>query len=151
VWEVVFDCGSVPPRVVELRDVTMLELAARIVAARSGEFEFEPFDPSTSGLADDIAGEGLFAEDPLFEPSSLFDDSPSLFDDQPPLFEESSLFGEDSTSLEPPSLFESEEPIFGPGVGGSGRGRGEEETAESGGGSRDRGPGGRWRPATGGR
>ena len=95
--------------------------------------------------------EGLFAEDPLFEPSSLFDDSPSLFDDQPPLFEEGSLFGEDSTSLEPPSLFESEEPLFGPGVGGSGRDRGEEETVESGGGSRDRGPGGRWRPATGGR
>jgi hypothetical protein len=151
VWEVVFDCGSVPPRVVELRDVTMLELAARFVAARSGKFEFEPLDPGTSGLADDVAGEGLFAEDALFESSSLFDDSPSLFDDERSLFEEGSLFGDDSVSLEPPSLFESEEPIFGPEVGDSGMGRGEEETVESGGGSRDRGPGGRWRPATGGR
>ncbi len=151
VWEVVFDCGSVPPRVVELRDVTMLELVARIVAAGSEESEFQPFDTGESRSAGEDAGEGLFAGDALFDSASWFDDSPPLFGDEPSLFEEESLFGEDSTPLEAPSLFETEKPLFGPGVGDAEGSRGGGKPADSSEGSRDRGPSGRWRPATGGR
>ncbi len=149
VWEVVFDCGSQPPRVVELRDVTMLELVARIVAAESDDPEFESTEIALDGSAGVDSGEGLFEEDPLFESSSLFDASPGLFDGQPSLFEGDSLFGAESEPAGGSDLFDSERPLFGPeNAGGSDD---PEETGGSGGASKDRGPGGRWRPATGGR
>ncbi|MDG2021357.1 MAG: helix-hairpin-helix domain-containing protein [Phycisphaerales bacterium] len=148
VWEVVFDCGSQPPRVVELRDVTMLELVARIVAGDSDGLEFE-----STGAADGSAGlereEGLFEEGPLFESSSLFDGSPGLFDDQPSLFEVDSLFDMESEPAEGSDLFDSEQSLFGPDDASGSEDPG--ETVDSGGASRARGPGGRWRPATGGR
>ena len=143
VWEVVFDCGSVPPRVVELRDVTMLELVAKLLAARSDESDGQPAG-DLNGSSPGDGSPGISEEGDLFESSSLFDESPSLFDEEPSLFEEGSLFGEVASPFEDSNLFDAEKSLFAPNAGDA-------EPVGSGGVSRDRGPGGRWRPATEGR
>ncbi|MFB0985537.1 MAG: hypothetical protein QMB94_04505 [Phycisphaerales bacterium] len=143
VWEVVFDCGSVPPRVVELRDVTMLELVAKLLASRSDESDGQPAG-DLNGSSPGDGSTGISEEGDLFESSSLFDESPSLFDEEPSLFEEGSLFGEVASPLEDSNLFDAEKSLFAPNAGDA-------EPVGSGGVSRDRGPGGRWRPATEGR
>ena len=149
VWEVVFDCGSVPPRVVELRDVTMLELVARLLAVRSSESEFQPTDDA-NGFSPGDGSSGLGAEGSLFESSSL-DEPPSIFETGPPLFEEGSLFGEMASPFEDSVLFDPEKSLFAPDAGDAARRGSDGEPVGSGGVSRDRGPGGRWRSATEGR
>ncbi|MAD20020.1 MAG: hypothetical protein CMJ52_07390 [Planctomycetaceae bacterium] len=140
-WEVVIDCGSVPPRVVELRDVTLLELAARMVGIESEDAVLAGLDPggepaSTPASVENQFGSGppLFGDGPLLfdEAASLFDDEDALFDDRP------SLFDDAESAFDRPGLFrdEAESRIPPP-----------SSTASPG----DRGPGGRWRPATGGR
>lgn len=142
-WEVVVDCGGDRPRLVEIRDVTMLELVARMLVDTK-ESVLGPEDPedlATDGEGDLFAGDPLFPDDPLFSDPALFDDDPlfsdsALFDDQPifgdpPLFPGSSAF----TTPRPGDFGEFEDPGEGPGASRP----------------RDRGPGGRWRPATGSR
>ncbi|MEE2972656.1 MAG: hypothetical protein VX672_05980 [Planctomycetota bacterium] len=137
-WEVVVDCGGDRPRLVEIRDVTMLELVVRMLA-ETEESRPEPEIPGDrppGEESDGFDGEPLFDQGPLFAEESLFDDAP-LFPESSP-FDEGSIFGE--RPLFPGS------PTFGnpdsdpPGTGsGSDAGTGSTR-------SRDRGPGGRWRP-----
>ncbi len=136
VWEMVVDLGESLPRLVEVRDVTMLELVAGIEATRLGdrsrnEADFVDLEdgmgaPSSEGLFDDPP---LFEDDPLFDDAPLFDDDP-LFDDAP-LFDDQPLFGVPSTVGEASADRIGSSPAP-PGPAGP----------------RDRGPGGRWRPAT---
>ena len=140
-WEVVVDCGLETPRIVELRDVTLLELTARLLEA-TGEAGSE-FSSDASLAGQESAAsldQGLFEDSPLFTDDPLFEDSP-LFDDAP-LFDGGSLFDEDP-------LFD-EAPLFdGNGAGGLFGGRpedaGMDEETSSPTAPRDRGPGGRWR------
>ena len=136
-WEIVVDCGGDRPRLVEIRDVTMLELVARMLVD-DGDRAFEGNDLEDLPLDEE---EGMFAGDPLFPDEPLFDDTP-LFSDEPlfndvPLFTDTPLFPGSSTFTTPQP----------DGFGGF-------DDREEGSGSsrpRDRGPGGRWRPATGSR
>jgi DNA uptake protein ComE-like DNA-binding protein len=144
-WEVVLDCGSMPPRVVELRDVTMLELAARMTGSEPGAINGRMADvddeAATDRSSDDPFGDDpLFGGDPpLFDEGSMFDGAPSMFDDEDSLFEdEAPLFDDSESAFDGPDRF--------PDDLGS-----RTEATPSAGGDGDRGPGGRWRPATGGR
>jgi hypothetical protein len=131
VWEVVVDCGGEAPRLVEVRDVTMLELVARMIADsadRAPSFEDPEADASgvDSGLLDDLRlfdDQPLFSEQPLFEFDSILDGPP--------------LFSGDSTPDDP----------FAGRSGGAAEPNVPSPTPLP----RDRGPGGRWRPATGSR
>lgn len=132
-WEVVVDCGGERPRLVEVRDVTMLELVARMIDAddeRAFEVESESMRPAEVGEPS-----SLFTEEPLFDDTPLFESQP-LFPEAP-LFESQPLFPESPNSGQPgfgePRVPDpSSDPL---------------ESASP----RDRGPGGRWRPATGSR
>ena len=134
-WEVLVDCGSPIPRIVELRDVTLLELTAHLMEA-AGEAESAlSSDPS---LEDDPSAEsssrGLFDDAPLFDGAPLFDDPP-LFDGDP-LFNDADLF--------------QASPLFDPTAPGGVPGDGFEDPEGAGNpdlpsAPRDRGPGGRWR------
>ena len=148
VWELVIDLGAATPRLVEVRDVTMLELIARIEAGRSDadqDFGWDDEGFGDDGLdpaAGDLFGDDpLFQDDPLFEDDPLFSDDP-LFDDSP-MFDDDPLFGEDPLFDDEP-LFDRPSPFEQPANGGDRRDRGGSSFA----GPRDRGPGGRWRPAT---
>jgi hypothetical protein len=95
-------------------------------------------DFERGGLDDEIAESmtgGLFDDSPLFDDDPLFGDEP-MFDDSP-LFDESPLF-------EDAPLFDSRSPFDGPPADRAASPR-EPSGAV---GPRDRGPGGRWRPAT---
>ena len=143
-WEVVLDCGSVPPRVVELRDVTMLELAARMVGIGAEDPDGSVFDAEEAATeaspGDDFGGLDLFGDEPsLFDDASMFDDDASMFDGEASLFEdEASLFDDATSAFDGPDRF-ADEPDS------------RTESSPSVGRNGDRGPGGRWRPATGGR
>lgn len=140
-WEVVVDCGLQTPRIVELRDVTLLELTARLLAAAGeADSEFSSAAPLAGEQSSGSVDEGLFDDSPLFTDGPLFDEPP-LFDDLP-LFDGASLFEDDS-------LFESA-PLFGGNgstslFGGGSEGAGTEDDSSSATVPRDRGPGGRWR------
>ena len=103
-----------------------------------------PASGDLNGSSPGDGSPGISEEGDLFESSSLFDESPSLFDEEPSLFEEGSLFGEVASPFEDSNLFDAEKSLFAPNAGDA-------EPVGSGGVSRDRGPGGRWRPATEGR
>ena len=143
-WEVVLDCGSVPPRVVELRDVTMLELAARMVGIGAEDADdpmIDVEDAAADASPDDRVGDApLFGGDPpLFDDGSMFDEESSRFDGERSLFDDdSSLFDDPASAFDTPDLFR-DEPDSG---------TGSSPPVDRNG---DRGPGGRWRPATGGR
>ena len=143
-WEVVLDCGSVPPRVVELRDVTMLELAARMVGIGAEDADDPMIGAGETSMdessADPLGAEPLFGDDPpLFEDGSMFDEESSMFDGERSLFDDdSSLFDDPASAFDTPDLFRAE----------PGSGTGSSPPVDRNG---DRGPGGRWRPATGGR
>ena len=130
VWDALLDCSINPPRLVELRDVTSLELVARMLDAAS---EFEVFSPRDNdggepvGLDDleDPADQGLFGNEPLFGDEALFGEEEMFQDD--PLFENDPLFDDD--------------PLFDEGLGNAGPGAPVGD-------DRGRGPTGRWRPAT---
>lgn len=125
-WEVVVDCGGDRPRLVELRDVTMLEMVARMLAdAEESSFEaVVPEDQMRDEATDPFAEDPLFTDDPLFDDVPLFPESP--------LFEDGSIFGD------PSSASDSAGPTT-PDGGDIGAGRPR---------PRDRGPGGRWRPSS---
>ena len=143
-WEVVLDCGSVPPRVVELRDVTMLELAARMVGVDSEDAGDPMIDAEPSATegdsGDGFGGTPLFGDEPpLFDGASMFDDESSMFGAEDALFEgEASLFDDATSAFDDPDRFEDDAGSRTGGTPPAGR-------------NGDRGPGGRWRPATGGR
>ena len=143
-WEVVLDCGSVPPRVVELRDVTMLELAARMVGIGAEDADdpmIDVEDAAADASPDDRVGDApLFGGDPpLFDDGSMFDEESSRFDGERSLFDDdSSPFDDPASAFDTPDLFR-DEPDSG---------TGSSPPVDRNG---DRGPGGRWRPATGGR
>lgn len=136
-WEVVVDCGGARPRLVEIRDVTMLELVARMIAGDDEQvFDVEASEPDGPDEdSDRFRGEPLFSEEPLFE--------------RQPLFPGTSLFSEDPL-FEGPSLFPGSSDSEGTGFGDSGSSTEPRDALESPL-RRDRGPGGRWRPATGSR
>ncbi len=141
VWELVVDLGEPTPRLVEVRDITMLELVARIEA---GRFDGAARRERSSSFPEDevmMPAEGLFDDDPLFDDQPLFDDEP-LFDESPmfedaPLFDEAPLFGDGP-------LFDLPSPFDDPDAGSTRPNRRSSPSA----GPRDRGPGGRWRSAT---
>ncbi|MAH66801.1 MAG: hypothetical protein CMJ27_10515 [Phycisphaerae bacterium] len=143
-WEVVLDCGSVPPRVVELRDVTMLELAARMVGIGAEDADGPMIDAEEAAAdapPDDRFGDApLFGDDPsLFDDGSMFDEESSMFDGERSLFDDdSSLFDDPVSAFDVPDPFRD----------GPDSGTGSSPPVDRNG---DRGPGGRWRPATGGR
>ncbi len=136
-WEVVIDCGGDRPRLVEVRDVTMLELVARMIV----DDDEQALEVEASESDGPDADSDLFSEEPLFSGDPLFESQP--------LFPETSLFPEASL-FEGPSLFpgssDSEETNFGA-PGSSAEPLDAVESPLR----RDRGPGGRWRPATGSR
>ena len=141
-WDVLLDCSVNPPRLVELRDVTSLELVARMLDAAS---DFEVFSPREIGAGEPVGLEDL--EDPAAQ--GMFGDEP-LFDDEP-LFGEESLFGDEALfgeeeMFENDPLFENEplfddDPLFD--ADPENTGPGAPVGADAG-----RGPTGRWRPAT---
>ncbi|MFM1833425.1 MAG: hypothetical protein RLZZ461_1741 [Planctomycetota bacterium] len=136
VWEMVVDLGESRPRLVEVRDVTMLELVARIEAARLGDGSaIERGIGEFDGGIEDASSEGLFDESPLFDDEPLFEDAP-LFEDDP-------LFG-DSPLFDDAPLFDAGSPFDDPPADRTGSSPRPAGAA----GPRDRGPGGRWRPAT---
>ena len=122
----------------------MLELAARMVGIGAEDPDGSVFDPEETATeaspGDDFDGSNLFGDEPsLFDDASMFDDDASMFDGEASLFEdEASLFDDATSAFDGPDRFADEpdsrtEPS--PSVDRNG----------------DRGPGGRWRPATGGR
>ena len=129
VWEVLFDCSVSPARVVEVRDITMLELVARMINTN----ELDADRPLTTNTEIDAsaANGGIEFGDPLFQDTPLFDDEP-LFNDGP-LFEDPPLFEAEPLFQNEP-LFESSE---------SPRGRPNSEEIED----SKSGPSGRWSPA----
>ena len=145
--EVLYDCSVAPPRLVELRDVTSLELVARMLAAGEEFDRFEVVGPDTDSAM--AAGNGLLDRGSMFDDQSYFDDAsmfddPSMFDDasmfdDPSMFDDASLF-EDDSFFDDPSLFDND-PLFGVPIS---------EPAGGPGGAVPDGPGprGRWRPAT---
>jgi hypothetical protein len=130
--------------VVELRDVTMLELAARMVGIGAEDADGPMIDAEEAAAGaspDDRFGDApLFGDDPpLFDDGSMFDEESSRFDGERLLFDDdSSLFDDPASAFDTPDLFRDE----------SDSGTGSSPPVDRNG---DRGPGGRWRPATGGR
>ena len=140
-WEVVVDCGLETPRIVELRDVTLLELTARLLEA-AGEAGSEfPLETSLAGEESaESLDQGLFDDPPLFGDGPLFDEAP-MFDDLP-LFDGRPLFDADPLFNAVP-LFDSNGPenVFGDRFKDAEMGEDSSRPAAP----RDRGPGGRWR------
>lgn len=137
VWEVVVDLGSPRPRLVEVRDVTLLEIVARLVATGLDDASDAARWAEAASNDEDAAGSPLFADEPLFGDEPLFADDP-LFGDEP-LFTDDPMFGGDP-------LFD-DDPLFATESGGT-RTASPNPTPDAESGPRDRGPGGRWRPAT---
>ncbi len=131
VWEVVVDCGGDRPRIVELRDITMLELAARLVPAEEGIDSAARSAGSDESMIDEAAGDIAFPEESFLQDEPLFPGTPLM--EELDLFESTPLFEDDPFFDGPASPFD---------VPG-GRSPGSPTDA-----GRDRGPGGRWRPAT---
>lgn len=139
VWEIVVDVGDPRPRMVEIRDVTMLELVARFEASRIRDEGLSPGDRRD--------GFPMEAEDSRFPEDTLFTDDPLFIDD--PLFPADDLFP-DRSLFDDASMFE-DRPLFTDEPGFSEEASTTGENADSGDAvvrPRDRGPGGRWRPAT---
>ncbi len=129
VWEVLFDCSASPARVVEVRDVTMLELIARMLDVEGDQALAVP-DIRVNDEDSNVSG-GIEFEDPLFQNDPLFNEEP-MFNDGP-LFDDEPLFGEDP-------LF-GDQPLFGaPRSMPSPSNSSESENSNS-------GPSGRWSPA----
>jgi hypothetical protein len=129
VWEVLYDCSVDPPRLVEVRDISMLELTARMLALQKSFETFEPRETAEATDArEDVDEAPLFDEEPLFNDDPLFDDEP-LFNEKP-MFDDEPLFGDDPLFAEPGSPVEEE---ADPAAEGS-------ETTTGG------GPTGRWSP-----
>ena len=131
VWEILVDIGSEPPRLVELRDVTMFEFVARMIDERDTfagpdvvDVEGEDDTNATTALEPN-GGDGLFQGPALFSGQPLFDEQP-LFSNAP-LFDDEPLFDPDSPDSEGPFMDDPE--------------RGDSTDPRS----------GRWRPATGSR
>lgn len=103
VWEVLFDCSVSPPRVVEVTDVSMMELLGQMLAAADEEtlVAVEEAETPSPGFFDDPL---LFDDPPLFDDAPLFDEA-ALFDDvalfdEAPLFSAPLLFAEDDPQPE---------------------------------------------------
>ena len=78
VWEVVVDCGGDRPRIVELRDITMLELAARLVPAQEGIDSAARSSESGGSMIDEAAGDIAFPEESFLQDEPLFPGTPLM-------------------------------------------------------------------------
>lgn len=104
VWDVLFDCSVAPPRIVEVTDVSMVELLGQILAAAQKDSLATEEDAFTAINHDGEASSLLFDDPPLFEETALFDEE-MLFDDAA-LFDDPALFDEEPMFNDPPLFSE---------------------------------------------
>ena len=137
VWEILVDVGSVPPRLVELRDVTLFEFVARMID-EEGSIDAGPDPTSIGGVEALSAGDGFGIPSGSDPPDDQLSANPPLFSD-PPLFPADPLFQDD--------------PLFGDSPLFEVVPRGSSVPRDADGGNPEPADprSGRWRPATGGR